>query len=555
MLSPKRDPVPEEVVPAMSTVAATERGTSLGEALRRMGGKATLGDVVAATGMPSVEAEAGLKKLLETCRGHLEVSSAGELLYKFDPKLVARDAEPLGARIRKAAWSAFKVGFKIWTAVMLVVYFVVFVVLVIAAMTAGRSSDRDGGFGGDRRSGGFGLGDLFLMHWLLGGSGWRRGGLYYGDAHARRLPKEAQPPFYKKVFAFIFGPEEPRPTRQQKDRSVLRLIRARRGVVTTAELVEHAALSLPEAEEEMGRLTGAYGGDPRVSPKGEVVYAFPDLMKSAHGKVRAREPDPAWLRLEKPRKLTGNSGGSNLVIGGMNGFNLAAGFVIGLAPSLDAARVEALALDPAIFFGLGVVPVVFSSMFFAIPACRALALRRENNARVRRNVRRVLVGLVCARSVGKVRWISLREAAEHALRQLRGSGATAKIVAEEMRTLAAEFGADVETNDDGFRYRFPAVRAAFVEAELVRRGVKLEDWKPGEIVYSTSDSSAEASERDLAAFDRDRAGAELDLSRYLPSPDRIGYREDFDLVVDDPPVRDASRSRYPSSRRLGSRRG
>lgn len=538
----------------MSAATAVERSTNLGEALRRMGGRATLGDVVAATGMPSNEAEAGLKQLLETCRGHLDVSASGELLYTFDPKLVARDAVPFGVRFRKAAWSAFKTGFKIWTAVMLVVYFVVFVVIVIAAMTAGRSSDRDGGFGG-RRDGGFGLGDVFLLHWLLGGSGWRRGSLYYGDAHARRLPKEARPPFYKKVFAFIFGPEEPRPTQQQKDRSVLRLIRARRGVVTTAELVEHAALPLPEAEEEMGRLTGVYEGDPRVSPKGEVVYTFPGLMKSAHGKVRAREPDPAWLRLEKPKKLTGNSGGSNLVIGGMNGFNLAAGFGIGLAPFLNAASVEALALAPGVFLGLGVVPVLFSSMFFAIPACRAFGLRRENKARARRNARRVLVGLVCAKSIGTVRWISLREAVARVADKLGDAAADAEVVAKELRALASEFGAEVEDTDDGYRYRFPALREAFVEAELVRRGVKLEDWKPGDIVYSTSDSSAEASEKDLAAFDRELAGAELDLSRYLPSPDRIGYREDFDLVVDETPVRGGSPSRYSRSRRSGSRRG
>ncbi len=537
----------------MSATAVAERGASLGRAVRRLGGRATLGDVVAATGMPSAEAESGLKKLLETCRGHLEVSDSGELLYSFDPRIVARDAESFGVRFRRAAWSAFKTGFKIWTAVMLVVYFVVFVVLVIAAMTASRSSDRDGGFGG-RRSGGFGLGDLFLMHWLLGGSGWRRGGLYYGDAHARRLPKEARPPFYKKVFAFIFGPEDPRPTRRQKDRSVLRLIRARRGVLTTAELVEHAGLALPEAEEEMGRLTGAYGGDPLVSPKGEVVYTFPDLMKSAHGRVRDREPAPAWLRLEKPKKLTGNSGGSNLVIGGMNGFNLAAGFAIGLSPALGIAQVDALALDPAFVLGLGVVPVVFSSMFFAIPACRALGLRSENAARLRRNVRRVLLGLVCAESVEEVRWISVRQATGRVLRQMEGAGVGAKLVAAELETLASEFGADVEADDDGYRYRFPLLRAAFVEAELVRRGIKLEDWKPGQIVYSTSDSGEEEAQRDAAAFDREVAGAGLDLSRYLPSPDRIGYREDFEIVLDEAaeaPVRNRGRrkpNRYRSMR-------
>ena len=123
----------------MSATAVAERETSLGKALRRMGGRATLGDVVAATGMPADEAESALKTLLERCRGHLDVADSGELLYRFDPRLVARDAESFGVRFRRAAWSAFKTGFKIWTAAMLVVYFVVFVVLVIAAMTAGKS--------------------------------------------------------------------------------------------------------------------------------------------------------------------------------------------------------------------------------------------------------------------------------------------------------------------------------------------------------------------------------------------------------------------------------
>ena len=536
----------------MSATAVAERETSLGKALRRMGGRATLGDVVAATGMPADEAESALKTLLERCRGHLDVADSGELLYRFDPRLVARDAESFGVRFRRAAWSAFKTGFKIWTAAMLVVYFVVFVVLVIAAMTAGKSSDRDGGFGG-RRGGGFGLGDLFLMHWLLGGSGWRRGGLYYGHEHARRLPKEARPPFYKKVFAFVFGPEEPRPTQQQRDRSVVRLIRARRGVLTTAELVEHAGLPMPEAEEEMGRLTGAYGGDPRVSPKGEVVYAFPDLMKSAHGRVKDREPAPAWLRLEKPKKLTGNSSGSNLAIGGMNAFNLAAGFAIGLSPALGIGAVEALALAPGVVLGLGVVPVAFSSLFFAIPACRAVGLRRRNANRLRRNARRVLVGLVCEKSLRSVQWVSVREAVGRVLRQMDGSGADAKLVAGELETLASEFGAEVEADDDGYRYRFPSLRAAFAEAELVRRGIKLEDWKPGEIVYSTSDSGEEAARRDAAAFDRELASKELDLSRYLPSTSRIGYRDDFEIVLDDAPVRNRRGRRPPD--RFRSRRG
>lgn len=528
-----------------TTSPPAEPDPTLTAALRGLGGRATLGDVVSATGLPGHEAETALKSLLETHRGHLEVSDSGDLLYRFDPRLIARDREPFGVRFRRAAWSAFKTGFKVWTAVMLVAYFVIFVAIIIALMFANK--DDRGGFGG-RRGGGFGFGDFLLLHWLMGGRGWSRGSLYYGESHARRLPKEARPPFYKKVFAFIFGPEEPRPTQVQKDRSVLRLIRARKGVLTSAELVEHTGLALAEADEEMGRLTGAYGGDPRVSERGEVVYAFPGLMKSAHGRVRAKEPNPAWMRLEYPRKLTGNATGSNVGIGALNGFNLAASFVLGLGPALGTAAVEAVPVGALWFYGLGVVPAAFSSMFFGIPLVRSLGLRGHNRTRLRRNIRRLLIGLVYARSVGRVRWIPVGEAIAHVQKRLEGWKVDPKDVLGELERLAAEFDAEVEAGDAGFRYRFPALRETFVEGELMRRRLRLQDRKLGRIVYATSDTDTEASRRDRDAFDRELARAEVDVSRYLPSPGRAGYEEDFEVVMEEAPVRTAPRRRRPPSR-------
>ena len=532
----------------MSDIVAsipTPPDTTVMSALRGLRGRATLGDVVSATGMPDHEAETALKSLLETHRGHLEVSDSGDLLYQFDPKLISRDAEPFWTRFRRTAWSAFKVGFKVWTAVMLVVYFAIFVLILVAIMLRG-SDDR--GFGG---RGGFSLGDFFILHWLLGGRGWNRGGLYYGHAHARRLPKDARPPFYKRVFAFIFGPDEPKPTQLQKDRSVVQLIRARKGVLTSSELIEHTALSADDADEEMGRLTGAYGGDPQVSDAGEVVYAFPELMKSAHGKVRASEPKPAWMRLEYPKKLTGNSAGSNFGIGAMNGFNLMMASVLGLAPAFVVAAPGAPPLDPLIFYGLGVVPFTFSSLFFGIPIVRSLGLGRENRGRMRRNIRRLLLGLVYARSVGTVRWIPVGEAIRHVTAGLKDQQVSPKVVLKELERLAAEFDADVEADDDGFRYRFPAIRETFVEAELMRRRLKLQDQKLGRIVYATSDTAAEESQRELDAFDRELERAEIDLSRYLPSPNRVGYEEDFEVVMERVPVR-AGRTtgrRRPQQRR------
>src|SRR5690606_36453522 len=90
-------------------------------ALRKLEGRATVGDVVARTGLAQDRAETSLRNLLETRRGHLEVGETGTLVYRFDPRLVLRDDVPLGERFRRRAWEAFKTAFKVWTLLMLVV--------------------------------------------------------------------------------------------------------------------------------------------------------------------------------------------------------------------------------------------------------------------------------------------------------------------------------------------------------------------------------------------------------------------------------------------------
>ncbi|NJD20771.1 MAG: hypothetical protein FIA95_15980, partial [Gemmatimonadetes bacterium] len=103
-------------------------------ALRHLKGRATVGDVVAATGLPADDARAGLKALLEGRRGHLAVSERGELVYEFHPRLLERDREPLLARLQRGAWGFFKKAFKAATVIVLVVYFIIFVALVLAAI-------------------------------------------------------------------------------------------------------------------------------------------------------------------------------------------------------------------------------------------------------------------------------------------------------------------------------------------------------------------------------------------------------------------------------------
>ena len=102
-----------------------------------------------------------------------------------------------------------------------------------------------------------------------------------------------------------------------------------------------------------------------------------------------------------------------------------------------------------------------------------------------------------------------------------------------LHQLAAEFDADVSAGESGegsLRFSFPAIRKQFLASETVRRRLKLEKGNIGEVVYSSADSAAEASERDQAAFDRELA-ANVDLTAYLPSPDRAGFEDEFEIVA------------------------
>jgi hypothetical protein len=533
---------------------AAPAATPVLTALRRSKGRVTVGDVVSATGLPHAKVESTLKALLESRRGHLEVGETGALVYRFDPKLLQRDAEPFLSRLANRSWAAFREAFKVWIVLMLVVYFVVFVALLIAALVASQS--RGGGRGRGRgfslgrgRGGGFPNFWFWYFFWRPGW-GWRRP--YYGHRWEKRYGKRRggeKVPFIKRVFAFVFGPDAPRPTQVQRDRSIVRLIRARRGVLTATELVQHTGLPLHEAEEEMARLMAAYDGDVRVSPDGSLAYIFPELMLSAGGKVSEKEPDPAWRRLEPAESWTGNEAKSNALIAGMNGFNLAAALTAPLFifPQLGLA-------GPLAWIGLVWIPALFSTLFFAIPLLRFFGVQRRNRQRQERNLRKILLAQVFQASLASrgPLWISQKGSVERARALLLPAGKKVRRDRRDMeetnlppelgwdrnfqrqlQQLTAEFDGEVEEEADGTaQYRFPELLRRFQGAEVLRQHLALDKQEIGEIVYSSDESREEADQREVEAFEREME-RQKELERYLQDPDRLEYMDEFELVAFD----------------------
>ncbi len=482
-------------------ITVDEKHRAVLRALRGLGGRATVGDVVATAGVPRDQAEQSLRDLLGLYRGRVAVGERGDLLFEFDRGLIRHDHEPWWTRFKRGVKRFLSGAFKAWIVVMLTVYFVLFVALLLAAIFGGRAGGR-----GSRRV----RIPNFWIWYMFWTRDWRWGRPYYGHRWEKR--RGARVPFYKKVFAFVFGPDRQVVTREDRDRETLALVRARRGVLAPAELVEYTGLPITRASEELARLMSLYGGDVRVSDRGEIAYVFPELMVSAGGRVRASTPEPAWRRLEYPRSLTGNPASTDRIIGAMNGFNLVASAVAPwtlLGPSAPIA----------VYVGLFAVPFTFSTLFFAVPLARRWQLTRENHARRRSNIRKALLSIVFQGAV-EGNAVSLRGATvwvQHALEDDRIEEAEVQPVLE---ALVIEFDADVEADDSGrVRYRFPRVREHLAGAEEVRTSLSLDRQRIGTIVYASDDTPDQATRRDLAAFD-------AELRRTLPTPGHAAYQEE-----------------------------
>jgi hypothetical protein len=360
-------------------------------ALRARGGRATEADLVVSSGVPPHQVGPALTRMLAQYKSHLAVTDDGDLVYEFDPAMTRRDAVPWARwkRVGRALWAAFTVLYKVLIAVVLVGYVVLFLVLLLAALGAlasggrGRRERRDSWSSTGGRSW-LSLGDI--LWWSTG----------WGRVRRRPAPGARAPgvPFYRRVFAFVFGPERPAADELADERRLLAFVRARGGVVAPTELAARTGWSLDAAEEESTRLLARYGGDVEVTDDGHILYTFKDLMLTASEDAGAdgEAARPVWETWEPRAPVTGNSTGWDVFIGALNAFVLAGATV--LVPGFVAPALGLPLAEPLVAYGLVLAPAVYASLFFAIPlARRAWVVGPENRRRAGRNLRRAVLRL------------------------------------------------------------------------------------------------------------------------------------------------------------------
>jgi hypothetical protein len=286
------------------------------------------------------------------------------------------------------------------------------------------------------------------------------------------------------------------PPFREFDRKTLRLIRGRGGVISIAEFVEHTGLSTQKAGKDLRRLARLYGGEAHTSLDEHTVYAFPELVVSAHGRFSVREPRPAWVRARDPMRSMAKRGRRPTVR-----LALAAGGFVGSVAALGFVVLIPGSVGPGVTLG-----TVAAATLGALLSGRALFRSIRSAPRFRfddqATLRRYALGYVFETALKGKGVVSLNRTQAY-LQARAGSRPVRRATVERaLRQLADEFDAPItELNGDLF-FGFRNVKRQFLASHLERARLHLDRHPSGRTLYDSGDSPLDASERELDSFDR-----------------------------------------------------
>jgi hypothetical protein len=389
-------------------------------AFRRQRNGVTVADIVAKTALPLRTVRELVPIAADEYSARLEVTESGEILYSFPDRFTSK-YRGFRAGLRRAA-EKFKKGikiaasalFKVWIMVMLVGYFVIFMLIALAALllsAAASSSNSDNR--SSRRSGGIGgfylasnIFNLIIRIWFYSELLKPVDPYYRNRGSVPARPKGR--PLYKAIFSFVFGDGDPNadwPVREKQ--AVIAYIQANRGVISLPEVMSLTGLPPDKAEERVTGYCAEFGGLPEATVGGTVVYRFDDLLLRAD--TRNRSFPGLSGPLKRLKSFSSNEKKLNVWISLLNGVNLIFGAyffynALNTGAILTQAQLNASSYLygvlyvllshftanplPVIIFALGLVPLVFSLLFWLIPGLRFFLNKRDNEAVKMENFRK-----------------------------------------------------------------------------------------------------------------------------------------------------------------------
>jgi hypothetical protein len=379
------------------------------EAFRGQRNGATIADIVAKTALPFRTVRELVPIAADEYSARLEVTESGEILYSFPRGFVSKyrgfraGLRKAGEKIKKGIKIAASWIFKAWIMVMLVGYFIFFMLIALAALLLSaaassgsndRSSRRGGGAGGVYLASG--IFNLIIRIWFYSELLKPADPYYRGRGTSPARPKSR--PLHKAIFSFVFGDGDPNadwPVREKQ--AVIAYIQANSGVISLPELMSLTGLPPDKAESRITAYCAEFGGLPEAAEDGTVVYRFDDLLLRADARDRSFPGLPGPVK--RLKSFSSNEKKMNVWFSLINGVNLVFGSYFlynalntgAILPQVDFNASSYLygvlyillsrgAADPLPFIVsvLGLVPLIFSLLFWLIPGLRFALNKRDN---------------------------------------------------------------------------------------------------------------------------------------------------------------------------------
>ncbi len=337
----------------------------------------TPGELSIQTGLPLATVEKDLQQLAIAVGGHLQVSNAGEVIYKYPPDFqnILR---------QKFVWLQVQEGLqKIWKVLFYLVR-VSFGIVLIASVTLILLSIFALSFFNNEGDG-IDLGEI-----NLGGAGDSGGGSFiwwwFDWGHdstpqpQRKRGKKLN--FLNAVYSFLFGDGNPNANLEElRWRNIGQVIRKNRGAITVEQVAPYLEQVVPYNEDHILPVLLRFNGLPEVSPVGDLVYRFPDSQTFAQQrKFKHIQP---YLK-EKIWKFSAASTSQIWTIGLLAAVNCGGALFLGTLLKGLAVKGGIIAVAASLYWLI----LLYAIGFIAIPIGRWIWLQWANGKIRARNQQR-----------------------------------------------------------------------------------------------------------------------------------------------------------------------
>jgi uncharacterized membrane protein HdeD (DUF308 family) len=456
----------------------------------------TLNDASSVTGVSLFETENAVKSLLENYDCRLKVTETGDLIYDFGNYLKPRNQKTFLNYFNEflgLLWKGFTVFYKFMISAFLVIYFIIFLIIlvgiVVAAMSGGKDNDNKG------------IGNFFylvlrifisIFEWntIMGYNNTYRRTDRYGysykhytekkgvlaDLSGSKADSQSNKAFVASIYDFVFGPPRFKNNPLENMQEVATFLKENRGLICTSEIQALAGWRRGDAENFMTEVLSNFNGKAEVSDKAILYGNFSDLLRRKDN-VKGAPVIYYWDEYEPEHELTGNKPERNAGIVAMNVFNLIFSLLILFGP-LKALTIE----FPVLEYLLGWLPLVYSVLFFLIPAVRWVTLIPKKRQQHITNIRKRIMKAIFQEQSAVITLKRLTEIANSNSKEEKLSENTVEdIMMEVIYDLKGDSSVD---NNGEMVYKFDELDLELEEIERLRNGIR-DDSSLGKIVFES----------------------------------------------------------------------